>query len=226
MKVLLAEDNRDLNRVITKWLKVQQLAVDSVYDGQEAWDYVQVADYDLLILDVMMPKLDGFSLLRKIRNQGLTVPVLFLTAKDALEDRVEGLDLGADDYLVKPFEFEELLARVRALLRRQNRQVLANHISIGDIIIELDKKQVSREGKILDLTAKEYQVLDYLARHRGQIISRDQIREHVWGFDYEGESNLIDVLIKNIRRKVDARDSASIITTKRGLGYVILEDSN
>lgn len=223
MKVLLAEDNRDLNRVITKWLKVQQLAVDSVYDGQEAWDYLQVTDYDLLILDVMMPVLDGFSLLQKIRNQGLTVPVLFLTAKDALEDRVEGLDLGADDYLVKPFEFEELLARVRALLRRQHRQVLSNQLTINTITIELDKKQVSRDGQLLDLTGKEYQVLEYLARHRGQIISREQIREHVWGFDYEGESNLIDVLIKNIRRKCDQSGEKSLITTKRGLGYVILE---
>lgn len=221
MKVLLAEDNVDLNRIISKWLKVQKLTVDAVYDGREAWDYISMTDYDLLILDVMMPEMDGFSLVQKLRSQGKTVPVLFLTAKDALEDRVTGLDLGADDYLVKPFEFEELLARVRALLRRSHRQVLSNAVAIGHIRLELDKKQVYQGEQMIDLTAKEYQVLDYLARHRGQVLSRDQIREHVWGFDYDGESNIIDVLIKNIRRKCDQPDKESLIQTKRGLGYVI-----
>jgi DNA-binding response OmpR family regulator len=221
MKVLLAEDNVDLNRIISKWLKVQKLTVDSVFDGQEAWDYIQVSDYDLLILDVMMPKIDGFELIKRVREHHLNVPVLFLTAKDALEDRVQGLDLGADDYLVKPFEFDELLARVRALLRRSQRQVLTNQIKLNSLTLDLDKKQATLNEELIDLTSKEYQVLEYLARNRGQVLSREQIREHVWGIDYEGESNIIDVLIKNIRRKCDLPDTDSIIKTKRGLGYVI-----
>lgn len=222
MRILLAEDNWDLNRVVSKFLKREELAVDAVYDGEEAWQYLQAGDYDLLILDVMMPKLDGLTLLQRLRQAGEDVPVLLLTARDSLDDRVAGLDAGADDYLVKPFELEELSARVRALLRRSSRQVLTNQIDLGQLVLHLDTKQVFRGEQVLDLTSKEYQLLAYLAHHRGQVLSRDQIREHVWGFDYEGESNLIDVLIKNIRRKCDQPGDKSLITTKRGLGYVIL----
>ena len=222
MKILIVEDDLDLSRSLTKLLKTQKYSTDAAYDGEEALDFLAVSDYDLLLLDVMMPKMDGFAFLREIRAQGKQIPVLMLTARDALEDRVTGLDTGADDYLVKPFEFEELLARIRALLRRRQPQVTTNRIQIADIELDLSQKQVYRGGEMVDLTSKEYQLFEYLASHQGQVISREQIREHIWSFDYEGESNIIDVLIKNLRRKLDAGREGSIITTKRGLGYVIL----
>lgn len=222
MKLLIVEDDFDLNRTLCKLLKTQKYSLDAAYNGEEALDFLAVSDYDLIILDVMMPKMDGFTFLETIRSQGLRVPVLMLTARDALEDRVMGLDTGADDYLVKPFEFDELLARIRALLRRNSNQVLDNRIQVADITIDLSQKQVYRQQTLVDLTSKEYQLLEYLASHQGQVISRDQIREHVWNFDYDGESNIIDVLIKNLRRKLDQDREGSIITTKRGLGYVIL----
>lgn len=222
MKLLIVEDDFDLNRTLGKLLKTQKYSVDAAYNGEEALDFLAVSEYDLIILDVMMPKMDGFTFLETIRSQGLRVPVLILTARDALEDRVMGLDTGADDYLVKPFEFDELLARIRALLRRNSNQVLDNRIQVADLTIDLSQKQVYRQQILVDLTSKEYQLLEYLASHQGQVISREQIREHVWNFDYEGESNIIDVLIKNLRRKLDQGREGSIITTKRGLGYVIL----
>lgn len=222
MKILIVEDDLDLSRSLTKLLKTQKYSTDAAYDGEEALDFLAVSSYDLILLDVMMPKMDGFAFLREIRAQGKPIPVLMLTARDALEDRVTGLDTGADDYLVKPFEFEELLARIRALLRRRQPQVTTNRIQIADIELDLSQKQVYRGGEMVDLTSKEYQLFEYLVSHQGQVISREQIREHIWSFDYEGESNIIDVLIKNLRRKIDAGREGSIITTKRGLGYVIL----
>lgn len=222
MKILIVEDDLDLSRSIAKLLKTQKYSTDSAYDGEEALDFLAVSSYDLILLDVMMPKMDGFAFLREIRAQGKQIPVLMLTARDALEDRVTGLDTGADDYLVKPFEFEELLARIRALLRRRQQQVTTNRIQVADVELDLSQKQVYIGGEMVDLTSKEYQLFEYLASHQGQVISREQIREHIWSFDYEGESNIIDVLIKNLRRKLDAGREGSIITTKRGLGYVIL----
>ncbi|RSI20888.1 Transcriptional activator protein CopR [Streptococcus sanguinis] len=165
--------------------------------------------------------MDGFAFLEKIRQAGKQVVVLVLTARDSLEDKIRGLDLGADDYLVKPFEFEELLARLRALLRRQQRELVSQKIDLGDIVLDLTKKAVLKDDQVLELTAKEYEVLEYLARNQDHILSREQIRDHVWDFDYEGESNIIDVLIKNIRRKIDQDKKQSIIHTKRGVGYVI-----
>lgn len=159
--------------------------------------------------------------LKLLRNKGSQVSILMLTARDAVEDRIAGLDFGADDYLVKPFEFGELMARIRAMLRRANRQVSSDDIQIQDITINLSTKQVWRNDNLIDLTAKEYEVLEYLARHRDQVLSRHQIREHVWDYDYYGESNIIDVLIKNLRRKLDNNRDGSLIKTKRGLGYVI-----
>ena len=207
MKLLLVEDEADLNRSLTKLLKKEHFSVDSAFDGEEALEFLEMVDYDLIILDIMMPRMDGFAFLEKIRQAGKQVIVLVLTARDSLEDKIRGLDLGADDYLVKPFEFEELLARLRALLRRQQRELVSQKIDLGDMVLEL--------------TAKEYEVLEYLARNQDHILSREQIRDHVWDFDYEGESNIIDVLIKNIRRKIDQDKKQSIIHTKRGVGYVI-----
>lgn len=221
MKLLLVEDEVDLNRSLTKLLKKEHFSVDSAFDGEEALEFLEMVDYDLIILDIMMPRMDGFAFLEKIRQAGQQVIVLVLTARDSLEDKIKGLDLGADDYLVKPFEFEELLARLRALLRRQQRELVSQKIDLGDIVLDVTKKAVMKDDQVLELTAKEYEVLEYLARNRDHILSREQIRDYVWDFDYEGESNIIDVLIKNIRRKIDQDKKQSIIQTKRGVGYVI-----
>ncbi|KRL84528.1 response regulator transcription factor [Ligilactobacillus apodemi] len=218
MKILLVEDDQALSKSLTKLLKTQNYSIDTAFDGVEALEYAQAFDYDLIILDVMMPRLDGFGFTEKLRATGNDVAVLMLTAKDSLADRVKGLDLGADDYLVKPFEFDELLARIRAILRRKERSVLSDTLVLGDVTLNVSQKKVTKNGEKIDLTAKEYEVLEYLARNRGHIKTQEQIREHVWDFDYDGESNIIAVLVKNIRKKTGTSD---LIKTKRGLGYVI-----
>lgn len=218
MKILLVEDDQALSKSLTKLLKTQNYSIDTAFDGVEALEYAQAFDYDLIILDVMMPRLDGFGFIEKLRATGNDVAVLMLTAKDSLADRVKGLDLGADDYLVKPFEFDELLARIRAILRRKERSVLSDTLVLGDVTLNVSQKKVTKNGEKIDLTAKEYEVLEYLARNRGYIKTQEQIREHVWDFDYDGESNIIAVLVKNIRKKTG---TSGLIKTKRGLGYVI-----
>lgn len=222
MKLLIVEDELDLNRSLVKLLKTQAYSVDAAFDGEEALDYLATTNYDALVVDVMMPRLDGFSLVQTLRHQGKQTPVLFLTAKDSLEDKVRGLDLGADDYLVKPFEFPELLARLRAITRRDQANVTSSLIEIDQVRLDLTSQQVWKADQLIPLTAKEYEILAYLMSHRGQVLSRDRIREHVWDFDYEGDSNNIEVLIKNIRRKLQESSKDSLIQTKRGLGYVIL----
>lgn len=217
MKVLVIEDEVDLNRSLVKLLKTQQYSVDAAYDGQEALDYIRVSQYDVIISDIMMPKLDGLGVLSYLRNHQIKTPVLMLTAKDSLEDKVTGLDAGADDYLVKPFEFDELLARIRVMLRRNNRETLTNLVQFGDYSLDLAKKTIQHKGVLVDLTSKEFELLECLVRHPNVVLSRKQIREHIWDFDYVGESNIIDVLVKNIRKKLQ---NPSIIQTKRGMGYV------
>ena len=223
MKILLAEDEVDLNNVVTRYLKKNGYSVDSVLDGEEALDYLEYSEYDLVILDIMMPKVDGFEVIKKLRDKGNHTSVLMLTARDSADDKVKGLDLGADDYIVKPFDFNELLARIRAVVRRKYGNS-SNKLVIGDLILDTSKKSVTRAGKQIELTGKEYEVLEYLMQSKNRILSREQIKEHVWDFDYEGDSNIIDVLIKNIRKKIDVEDGKQIIYTKRGLGYVIKED--
>ena len=223
MKILLAEDEVDLNNVVTRYLKKNGYSVDSVLDGEEALDYLEYGEYDLVILDIMMPKVDGFEVIKKLRNKGNHTSVLMLTARDSADDKVKGLDLGADDYIVKPFDFNELLARIRAVVRRKYGNS-SNKLVIGDLILDTSEKSVTRAGKQIELTGKEYEVLEYLMQSKNRILSREQIKEHVWDFDYEGDSNIIDVLIKNIRKKIDVEDGKQIIYTKRGLGYVIQED--
>ena len=223
MKILLAEDEVDLNNVVTRYLKKNGYSVDSVLDGEEALDYLEYGEYDLVILDIMMPKVDGFEVIKKLRNKGNHTSVLMLTARDSADDKVKGLDLGADDYIVKPFDFNELMARIRAVVRRKYGNS-SNKLVIGDLILDTSEKSVTRAGKQIELTGKEYEVLEYLMQSKNRILSRDQIKEHVWNFDYEGDSNIIDVLIKNIRKKIDIEDGKQIIYTKRGLGYVIKED--
>ena len=223
MKILLAEDEVDLNNVVTRYLKKNGYSVDSVLDGEEALDYLEYGEYDLVILDIMMPKVDGFEVIKKLRDKGNHTSVLMLTARDSADDKVKGLDLGADDYIVKPFDFNELMARIRAVVRRKYGNS-SNRLVIGDLILDTSEKSVTRAGKQIELTGKEYEVLEYLMQSKNRILSREQIKEHVWDFDYEGDSNIIDVLIKNIRKKIDIEDGKQIIYTKRGLGYVIKED--
>ncbi|MFC2294417.1 MAG: response regulator transcription factor [Leptotrichia hongkongensis] len=223
MKILLAEDEVDLNNVVTRYLKKNGYSVDSVLDGEEALDYLEYSEYDLVILDIMMPKVDGFEVIKKLRDKGNHTSVLMLTARDSADDKVKGLDLGADDYIVKPFDFNELMARIRAVVRRKYGNS-SNKLVIGDLILDTSEKSVTRAGRQIELTGKEYEVLEYLMQSKNRILSRDQIKEHVWDFDYEGDSNIIDVLIKNIRKKIDIEDGKQIIYTKRGLGYVIKED--
>ena len=217
MKLLVIEDEVMLNRSIVKLLKTQQYSVDAAYDGEEAIDYIIATNYDVIISDIMMPRLDGLGVLKYLRNHQIKTPVLMLTAKDTLEDKVTGLDAGADDYLVKPFELDELLARIRVMLRRNNREVLMSTVQFGDCCLDVIKKTVTKNSYLVDLTSKEYALLECLVRHPNVILSREQIREHIWDFDYEGESNIIDVLVKNIRKKLE---DPMVIVTKRGMGYV------
>ena len=223
MKILLEEDEVDLNNVVTRYLKKNGYSVDSVLDGEEGGEYLEYGEYDLVILDIMMPKVDGFEVIKKLRDKGNHTSVLMLTARDSADDKVKGLDLGADDYIVKPFDFNELMARIRAVVRRKYGNS-SNKLVIGDLILDTSEKSVTRAGRQIELTGKEYEVLEYLMQSKNRILSRDQIKEHVWDFDYEGDSNIIDVLIKNIRKKIDIEDGKQIIYTKRGLGYVIKED--
>lgn len=184
---------------------------------------MEYGEYDLVILDVMMPKVNGFEVIKELRNKGNHTLVLMLTARDSADDKVKGLDLGADDYLVKPFDFNELSARIRAVVRRKYGNS-SNKLIIGDLILDTSEKSVTRAEKKIDLTGKEYEVLEYLVQSKNRILSRDQIKEHVWDYDYEGDSNIIDVLIKNIRKKIDVENGKQIIYTKRGLGYVVKEE--
>ena len=220
MKILVVEDERDLNRIITKHLKKNNYSVDSCFDGQEALDFISYSEYDLIITDIMMPNVNGYEFIDKLRANKNNTPVIMLTAKDTLEDKIMGLDSGADDYIVKPFEFDELLARIRVLMRR-NYGLATNIIQIEEVTLDLAKKQVAKSGEIIDLTGKEYEVLEYLMKNKGSILSRDQILNHVWDYEYEGASNIVDVIIKNIRKKLDRGEGNTIIYTKRGLGYFV-----
>lgn len=222
MKILVVEDERDLNSVIVRYLKKSNFSVDSAYNGSEAMDYIEATTYDLVLLDIMMPQMDGYSLLERLRIKKNDTPVIFLTAKDALEDKVKGLNIGADDYIIKPFSFDELIARINAVIRR-NYGNRSTNIVIGDVDIDTTLKTVKVNEHAVELTAKEYAVLEYLMQNKERVLSREQIRQHAWDFDYEGESNIIDVIIKNIRRKIGEHSDKQIIFTKRGMGYVIRE---
>ena len=223
MRILVVEDEKDLNNIITKHLKKNNFSVDSVFNGEEALEYLDYGTYDLIILDIMLPKVNGYEVIKKLRENKNEIAVLMLTARDSIEDKIKGLDLGADDYLIKPFDFGELLARIRALVRRKYGNT-SNTLEIDDLCIDIAKKTVVRGGKNIELTGKEYEVLEYLIQNKGHVLSRDKIRDSVWDYGYEGESNIIDVLIKNIRKKIDIGNSKQLIHTKRGLGYVLKED--
>lgn len=223
MRILVVEDEKDLNNIITKHLKKNNFSVDSVFNGEEALEYLDYGTYDLIVLDIMLPKVNGYEVIKKLRENKNETAVLMLTARDSIEDKIKGLDLGADDYLIKPFDFGELLARIRALVRRKYGNT-SNTMEIDDLCIDIAKKTVVRGGKNIELTGKEYEVLEYLIQNKGHVLSRDKIRDSVWDYGYEGESNIIDVIIKNIRKKIDIGNSKQLIHTKRGLGYVLKED--
>lgn len=220
MRVLIAEDERTLNRMITKTLIHEGYTADSCYDGEEALDYLKMGEFDVAILDIMMPKLSGIEVLKTIRAEGISVPVIFLTARDSIEDRVKGLDAGAQDYLVKPFAFEELLARLRAIIRK-NAGNDTNVFSVGNLVLDTKQKNVTRGGRQIALTAKEYEILEYMVLNKGVILPREKIENHVWNFDYCGGTNLVDVYIRYLRKKIDDEYDEKLIHTVRGVGYVV-----
>lgn len=220
MRVLVVEDERKIADFIRKGLSEQGYAVDVAYDGDEAVDWPTVAEFDVIILDVMLPVRDGIEVCSVLRRRGLRTPILMLTAKDTVEDRVRGLDSGADDYLVKPFAFAELLARLRALTRRQP-AVLGAVLQVGDLVLDTATRKVVRGATPVDLTTKEYAILEYLMRHPNQVLTRTMIAEHVWNYDFDNASNVIDVHIRNLRRKIDDRFPTKLIQTVRGAGYRI-----
>lgn len=222
MRILLAEDDKAINRVIVRRLKWEGYSVDTCFDGQEALDYLAVVEYDAVILDVMMPGVDGFEVLTLMRERGDKTPVLFLTARDALADKVEGLDLGADDYLVKPFEFEELMARLRVMIRRKGNSV-SNIYTCADLTVDSARHRVTRGDTEITLTAREYALLEYLIRNKGLVLSRDQIETNLWSGDFIVGSNVVDVYIRMLRKKVDADFTPKLIQTVRGYGYVLKE---
>lgn len=220
MRVLVIEDDAALNGILAKRLAEEGHSVDCCFDGRDGLDYAEAEDYDCIVLDWMLPKMDGLTLLRRLRGGGNHANVLLLTAKDSIEDRVAGLDAGADDYLVKPFSFDELLARVRALLRRQS-EVRSPVLKLDDLVMDTASKTVQRGGKKLLLTSKEYALLEYLLRHQGQTLTRSQISDHVWNFDFDYDSNIVDVYIRYLRNKVDKPFPNKLIHTVRGFGYVM-----
>ena len=223
MRILFAEDQPDLLDVTVKRLRAEGFGVDGCADGQQALDYLEATDYDLVILDIMMPKVDGLTVLRTLRSRKNPVPVLLLTARDAISDRVEGLDAGADDYLTKPFDFSELTARVRALLRRNSTEK-SDLLQAGDLVMELSTHRVTRDGREISLSTREFALLESLLRHKGAILSRAQLENQVWDYGFEGGSNIVDVYIRYLRKKIDDPFEKKLIHTVRGTGYTLRDE--
>ena len=224
MRILLVEDDRRIAEVVRAGLAEEGYAVDVAYDGGEALDWAAVAEFDLYLLDVMLPLRDGLDVCRSLRTRGYQGPVLMLTARDAIEDRVRGLDSGADDYLVKPFAFAELLARVRALTRRQP-ALVGSELHMSSLRLDTLTRVAEKDGMAIELTSKEYAILEMLLRHPHQVLTRDQIAGHVWNYDFENSTNVIDVHIRNLRRKIDDPFDVKHIHTVRGAGYRISDQA-
>ncbi len=218
MRILVIEDNHRLNNSLAASLTHEGYSVDCAYDGQEGQDLAEMTSYDLILLDILLPEKDGLEVCRDLRRRRVHTPILLLTARDSVDDRVQGLDCGADDYLVKPFAMRELLARLRALLRRQqpSRQ---GRLEIGGLTVDPITHTVEREGRTLDLTPKEFALLEYLMYHPNQVVTRDMIEQHIWNYDFECESNVIDVYVRRVRRKIDDPFAVKLLTTVRGIGY-------
>lgn len=221
MRILLVEDDNRIARFISKGLKENAYAVDHVVDGDSALYQSEVSDYDLIILDIMIPGRDGFEVCESIRGNGDNTPVLMLTARDAVEDRISGLDTGADDYLTKPFEFGELLARIRALLRRPKTGLLPTTISVGQLQIDTRSQVATANGENIELTTKEYALLEFFARNSDRVIGREEISEHVWNENFDPFSNLIEVYVNRLRQKLRNRIEAPVLVTRRGAGYML-----
>ena len=218
MRILLVDDDRRLCSIIRRGLVEETHAVDVAYDGEEGSYYAEVNSYDLIILDIMMPKKDGVELCQELRAQNINTPILMLTAKDTVEDRVKGLDAGADDYMIKPFAFNELLARVRALLRREAVSK-SPELKVGNLILNTLTREVWRGQKAIELTTKEYVILEYFMRHPNIVVTRTMLEEHAWDYNFDSLSNLVDVYIRRLRRKIDTGEGESVIQTVRGAGY-------
>ena len=202
MRILVVEDEKNLNDIIVKKLKLEKYGVDFCFDGEEAVDYILATEYDAIILDIMLPKLDGFEVLKKIRSKNVKTPVLLLTARDSVEDRVNGLDSGADDYLIKPFSFEELLARVRVLLRRNNSisENADNTYTLANLTVIIDSHTVLRDNQKIKLSMREFSILEYMIRNKERVLSRESIEQHIWDYGYEGGTNVVDVYIRYLRK--------------------------
>jgi len=224
LRLLVIEDEKSLLKIITKRLKEEGYSVDAVTNGRDGENYIYSTDYDCIILDIMLPVVDGLTLLRRIREKKISTPFLLLTARDSIEDRVVGLDTGADDYLVKPFSFDELLARVRALLRRQKekRDIV---LSLGDLKLDTVTREVKRGDRPIELTSKEYSILEYFLKNKNRVLTKSQIAEHVWNYDFEYNSNIVEVYIRYLRRKIDEDFKNKLIHTIRGGGYVLRDES-
>lgn len=223
MRILVVEDERDLNRILTKTLSAEGCSVDACFDGLEALDYLSGASYDVIVLDRMMPRMDGMELLSRLRTQGDETPVIFLTAKDAVSERVRGLDAGADDYLVKPFSFDELMARIRVVTRKHSGST-TNLFTVGDLTVDTGAHTVRRGEKNINLSTKEFALLEYMIRNKGVVLSRESIENNLWNYDYSGGSNVVDVYISYLRRKIDSGWPRKLIHTVWGVGWVLREE--
>ena len=223
MRILVVEDEKHLNRIISEAVEDEGYSVDSCYNGLEALEYLECADYDVIILDIMMPKMNGLELVRRLRDRGDSTPVLFLTARDAVADRVEGLESGGDYYLTKPFDFQELMAVVRVMTRKYtgNR---SNVYTVADLSLDSNTKTVTRAGKNIELTAKEFSLLEYMMRNKGVVLSREMIENNLWNYDYEGGTNVVDVYVGYLRKKMDTGFSRKLIHTVWGTGWVLKEN--
>lgn len=222
MRILVVEDEKRLNRIISEALEDEGYSVDSCFNGLDALDYAAGADYDVIILDIMMPKMDGLEVVRRLRSGGNSTPVLFLTARDSVADRVTGLESGGDYYLVKPFDFQELMAVVRVMTRKYtgNR---SNVYTIADLRLDATAKTVTRAGKNIELTAKEFALLEYMLRNKGVVLSREMIENNLWNYDYEGGTNVVDVYVGYLRKKMDTGFDRKLIHTVWGTGWVLKE---
>lgn len=223
MRILVAEDQKDLNDIIVKELRQNHYTVDSCYDGEAALDYIRCAEYDAVILDIMMPRKTGIEVVKQLRRDKNHVPVLLLTALDSIEDRVTGLDAGADDYLIKPFALDELTARIRVMLRRASGHV-SNCYTVANLKVDCDKRTVFRDETEIVLSSKEFAVLEYMIRNQGIVLTREKIEQHIWNYDYEGGSNVVNVYIRYLRKKIDDNFEPKLIHTVRGTGYVLREN--
>ncbi|MCL4377573.1 MAG: response regulator transcription factor [Actinobacteria bacterium] len=220
MKILIAEDELQILKIVAKRLKEEGFIVDTAKDGKICLYLIKAYEYDCIVLDIMLPVIDGISILKSLRAKKINTPVLLLTAKNSISDKVKGLDMGADDYLTKPFSLDELVARVRALLRRESQKIV-NELKIADLSLDLITREVRRNGKLISLTSKEYALLEYLLKNKERTLTKTQIAENIWNYDFEYDSNIVEVYIKYLRRKIDENFKEKLIHNIRGIGYVL-----